>query len=156
MAESTKHAESTLPPQSGIECEHHWIDTTNTQLLDNIAPGVFDHAIDPVRLKRYLSSPGNWMCLALHDGLVVGMAMAVVHDHPDKETELFLDEIGTGDDWRRQGIARALMHAVFERADEAGIEEIWLGTEVDNHPARGLYEGFKHEREDAVVYYFDW
>jgi len=136
--------------------ELHWITAANAQLLDRVAPGVFDHAIDPQRLAVYLANPCNWMGLALIDGLVVGMVMAVIHTHPDKETELFLDEIGTGDDWRRQGIASALIRKVFERADAEGIEEIWLGTEPDNLPARGLYEGFGHEREDAVIYYLDW
>ena len=139
-----------------VELETHWIDESNAHLLDNVAPGVFDHAIDPERLKAYLAGPANWMCLALHEGLVVGMCMCVIHNHPDKPTELFLDEIGTGDDWRRQGIASALMQRVFERADAEGIEDIWLGTEPDNDAANGLYQKFKHEREDAIIYYFDW
>lgn len=139
-----------------LEVERAWITLSNAHLLARVADGVFDHAIDPARLKTYLANPLNWMCLAVHDGLVVGMCMAVVHLHPDKPTELFLDEIGTGDDWRRQGIAQQLMQMVFDRCDAEGIDEIWLGTETDNLPARGLYEGFKHEREDAVIYYLDW
>lgn len=134
----------------------HWITGENAHLLDRVAPGVFDHAIDPDRLAKYLSSTGNWMCLALKDRLVVGMCMSVVHDHPDKPTELFLDEIGTGDDWRRQGIARMLMQMVFDRADEEAIEEIWLGTEPDNVPARGLYESTGAKPEEAVIYYLEW
>ncbi|KEO91663.1 hypothetical protein EH31_03040 [Erythrobacter longus] len=152
MAESGKPAGSALHR----ELEAVWITSKNAHLLGNTAAGVFDHAIDPERLSAYLAQPVNWMCLALHEGLVVGMVMAVIHNHPDKPTELFLDEIGTGDDWRRKGIARRLVQAVFDRADEAGIEEIWLGTEPDNDAANGLYQGFKHEREDAVIYYFDW
>ncbi len=134
----------------------HWIDQGNTELLSNVAPGVFDHAIDPDRLAKYLSSAGNWMCVALHDGLVVGMCMSVIHDHPDKPTELFLDEIGTGDDWRRKGIARDLMQMVFDRADEEGIDEIWLGTEPDNVAARGLYESTGAKPEPAMIYYLEW
>ncbi len=133
-----------------------WISSENSHLLDRIADGVFDHAIESEKLKAYLANPLNWMCIALYEGLVVGMCMSVIHLHPDKPTELFLDEIGTGDDWRRQGIARRLVQMVFDRCDTEGIDEIWLGTEPDNLPARGLYEGFKHEREDAVIYYFDW
>ena len=95
------------------------------------------------------------MGVAIKDDVVVGMVMAVIHDHPDKPTELFLDEIGTGDDWRRQGIARALMEFLFARADDKGIEEIWLGTETDNEAANGLYRGFEHKRENAVIYYFE-
>ena len=133
-----------------------WISSENSQLLDRVADGVFDHAIDSEKLKAFLANSLNWMCLALHEGVVVGMCMSVIHLHPDKPTELFLDEIGTGDDWRRQGIARQLMQMVFDRCDAEGIDEIWLGTEPDNVAARGLYEGFKHEREHAVIYYFDW
>ena len=133
-----------------------WITAENADLLGNVAPGVFDHTIDSLRLSSYLGNSANWMCIALHDGLVVGMCMAVVHLHPDKPTELFLDEIGTGDDWRRMGVARKLMEQLFKRADSEGIEEIWLGTETDNVAANGLYQKFKHEREDAVIYYFDW
>ena len=141
---------------SRLELELHWITASNAALLENVAPGVFDHDVDQARLTAYLAQPVNWMCLALHDGLVVGMLMAVIHYHPDKPTELFLDEIGTGDDWRCKGIASALIQKLFERADAEDIEEIWLGTEPDNDPANALYRKFKHEREDAVIYYFDW
>jgi aminoglycoside 6'-N-acetyltransferase I len=136
--------------------ELHWIDASNAHLLGNVAPGVFDHNIDPDRLTEYLAQPINWMGVAVYDGLVVGMVMAVILYTPDKPAEIFLAEIGTGDDWRRKGIARSLMLKLFERADVEGIEEIWLGTEPDNDAANGLYQGFKHEREDAVIYYFDW
>lgn len=141
---------------STLSLSIQWITSQNTHILDRVAKGTFDHAIDPARLKAYLENPANWMGVAIHEGLVVGMVMAVIHTHPDKPTELFLDEIGTGDEWRRKGIARLLMQALFDRADEEGIEEIWLGTEPDNDAANGLYQGFKHEREDAVIYYFDW
>lgn len=141
---------------STLELTTCWIDPSNAHLLDKVAVGTFDHAIDPERLERYLAGSANWMAVAVHEGLVVGMLMVVIHDHPDKPTELFLDEIGTGDDWRRKGIANTLMLKLFERADAEGIEEIWLGTEPDNDAANGLYQRFKHEREDAVIYYFDW
>ena len=134
----------------------YWITPDTTHRLARIAPGTFDHAIDPARLERYLSNPANWLVVAVKDGLVVSMCMCVVHHHPDKPTELFLDEIGTGDDWRRQGAARCLMQTVFDRADAEGIEEIWLGTEPDNLPARSLYEGTGAKGEPAVIYYLEW
>ncbi len=133
-----------------------WIDKTNTDRLANVAPGVFDHAINPERLQAYIATPLNWMCVAMHEDCVVGMCMSVIHFHPDKPTELFLDEIGTGDDWRRQGIARSLMQMLFDRADAEGIDEIWLGTEPDNVPARGLYESTGAKAEEAIIYYLEW
>ena len=138
------------------EFTRHWITADNAHLLGDIAAGVFDEPIDPERLAAYLAVPGNWMCVALAGSRVVGICMCVIHLHPDKPTELFLDEIGTGDDWRRQGIARSLMQMVFDRADAEGIDEIWLGTEPDNVAARGLYESTGAKPEDAVIYYLEW
>jgi ribosomal protein S18 acetylase RimI-like enzyme len=42
------------------------------------------------------------------------------------------------------------------RADEAEIEEIWLGTEADNIPAQKLYEKTGAEGEAALIYYLEW
>ncbi|WP_337660952.1 GNAT family N-acetyltransferase [Erythrobacter sp. Alg231-14] len=143
-------------PGKAAEFELHWINADNAHLLENVAAGVFDEAIVPARLMAYLANPANMMCVAMSGDLVVGMVMCVVHLHPDKPTELYLDEIGTGDVWRRQGVARALMLKVFERADDEDIEEIWLGTEPDNTPAIGLYESFGVKPEKALIYYLDW
>ena len=133
-----------------------WIDSENKHLLGKVAPGVFDEAIVPERLDRYLASPLNWMVVAIADGMVIGQCMSVIHHHPDKPTELYLDEIGTGDDWRRKGVGQALLDATCARADEEGIDEIWLGTEPDNTPARGLYEKTGAVGEPALIYYLEW
>ncbi|MEP5938796.1 MAG: GNAT family N-acetyltransferase [Erythrobacter sp.] len=133
-----------------------WIDAANSAVLDNVMDGVFDEPIRADRLKRYLANPLYWMVLAVEEGQVIGQCMSVVHHHPDKETELYLDEIGTGDDARRRGVAQSLMHAVFQRADDEGIEEIWLGTEPDNVAARGLYDKSSAVAEPAIIYYLDW
>lgn len=133
-----------------------WIDQSNRTLLDSVAPGVFDEPIRQDRLSVYLQNSLNWMAVALMGDQVVGQCMCVVHHHPDKETELYLDEIGTAEGWRRKGIAWALMQAVFERTDKAEIEEIWLGTEADNIPAQKLYEKTGATGEPALIYYLEW
>lgn len=131
-----------------------WIDANNTDRLAHIAPGVFDHDLDPERLQTYLANPHNWLCVALKDDWVVGMVMSVVHHHPDKPTEIYLDEIGTGRDWRRQGIAESLIKALCARAEKAGIDEIWVATESDNWPARALYEKTGARGTQAAIYYY--
>ncbi|WP_205214873.1 GNAT family N-acetyltransferase [Altererythrobacter sp. ZODW24] len=133
-----------------------WLGADNRHLLGNVADGVFDEPIRQNRLSRYLSNTNNWMAAAVNDGLVIGQCMCVVHHHPDKPTELYLDEIGTADNWRRQGVAGLLLKAVFARADEAGIDEIWLGTEPDNLPARRLYEKTGAKGDPALIYYLEW
>lgn len=133
-----------------------WIDQSNARVLGSVAEGVFDESIKPDRLARYLSNPANLMIVAVNNGLVIGQCMCVIHDHPDKPTELYLDEIGTGDEWRRMGVANSLMQAVFAKADELEIDEIWLGTEPDNVAARGLYEKTGAKGDPAIIYYLEW
>ena len=141
---------------SATSWEVVWVGKTNSHVLDQVANGVFDESIKPDRLQRYLSNPANLMVVAVSDDTVIGQCMCVVHDHPDKATELYLDEIGTGDDWRRLGVAKSLMDAVFAKADELKIDEIWLGTEPDNIAARGLYEKTGAKGEEALIYYLEW
>ncbi len=127
-------------------------------LLDNVADEVFDEAVDPTRLAACLASPGHLLFVALDDGQVVAQAAAIIHRHPDKATELYVDEVGVSPAWQRRGIANLLMDALFAAGREAGCEEAWLGTELDNIPARALYERRKEPAEPAetfVMYVYD-
>ena len=81
------------------------------------------------------------MIVAIHDGVVVGQTAAVVHRHPDKPTELYIDEVGVRPDYRRRGIARRMLELMLAHGKAIGCEEAWVGTEPDNLPARGLYDG---------------
>ncbi len=129
-------------------------------LFDNLAPEVFDEAIHPERLKAYLNEPCNLMLLAYEEqpdgtNLTVGQCAAVLHLHPDKPTELYVDELGTALTHRRRGIARRLMKEILDWGEEHGCPEGWLGTELDNKPARTLYEDLFDPGEEIVMYEFD-
>ena len=128
-------------------------------LFERIAPDVFDEPVRHERLQAYLAQPTNRLLLAIEerpDGdLVVGQCAAVLHLHPDKVTELYVDELGTASTHRRQGIGRRLMEEMLEWGRELGCGEGWLGTELDNTPARRLYEGLWDEGEEIVMYDFD-
>ena len=127
-------------------------------VLDNVANEVFDEPVDRGRLSGYLAEPSHHMFVALHDGVVVGQAAAVVHRHPDKPTELYIDEVGVADGYRRRGIAKRMLEAMFAHGKAIGCEEAWVGTEPDNLPARGLYEqrrkGNDVEAETFVLYLY--
>jgi ribosomal protein S18 acetylase RimI-like enzyme len=112
---------------------------TSADLLHRLADEVFDEPIDPARLARYASAPGHMMLVALDGGLVVGQIAAVVHYHPDKPTELYIDELGVSPAWQRQGIGRRLLGAMLELGRAQGCEEVWVGTEPDNAAAKALY-----------------
>jgi aminoglycoside 6'-N-acetyltransferase I len=117
-----------------------------------IAPDVFDQPVHPERLETYLLAPGHLMLLAFDNGVVVGQCAAVIHHHPDKATELYIDEVGTASTHRRQGIATRLVSAMFSWGSELGCREAWLGTEFDNLEANGLYRKIGGTG-DAMIYY---
>ena len=109
-------------------------------VLDRVADDVFDEPVDSKRLAAYLAEPGHFMIVAIADGVVVGQCAAVIHRHPDKVTELYIDEVGVADGFRRQGIARRMLDAMFALGKSLGCKEAWVGTEPDNVAARRLYE----------------
>lgn len=117
-----------------------------------IAPEVFDEPIHPERLDAYLLEPGHLMILAIEDEVVVGQCAAVIHRHPDKPSELYVDEVGTAATHRRLGIATRLVEAMFGWGRELGCREAWLGTELDNVEANGLYRKAGGKGE-AIMYY---
>lgn len=127
----------------------------NARLLDSVAEEVFDEAVDPARLAVYLAQPVNMMVVAVVDGLVVGQVMAVIHHHPDKPDELYIDEVGVSTAWRRQGIARTLMVEMFRWGRERGCASSWLGTEIDNAAARALYASFGEDGQQIMMFDFD-
>jgi aminoglycoside 6'-N-acetyltransferase I len=125
------------------------------RLLDQVADDVFDEPVRPDRLAAYLATPGHLMVLATEGDLVVGQCTGVIHAHPDKVTELYVDEVGTATSHLRQGIATAMLAELFAWGRELGCEEAWLGTELDNTAANGLYRTFGGKAETIQYYEFD-
>ena len=122
-------------------------------LFTRIAPDVFDEPVGSARLAAYLSATNHLMVVALEGGMIVGQCAGVMHHHPDKPTELYVDEVGTASTHRRQGIARAMLDELFDWGRELGCTEAWLGTELDNDPANALYRGYRPTEDEAMQFY---
>lgn len=127
----------------------------NPDIFDRVAEDVFDAPIDPAHLAAYLREPGHLMVVALNGGTVIGQTAAVIHRHPDKPTELYIDEVGVTPAFQRQGIARKILDMMFALGRDLACEEAWVGTEIDNVPARRLYEARGAEAETFVMYVYD-
>jgi ribosomal protein S18 acetylase RimI-like enzyme len=123
----------------------------NTDLLDRVAVDVFDEPIMPEHLATYLEHPTNLLIVAVTDGVVIGQVAAVLHHHPDKPTELYIDEVGVTPEHQRQGIATRLMEEIVTWGKTLGCEEVWLGTEIENTAARALYVRYA-EAQEIVMY----
>lgn len=125
-------------------------------VLSRVAEEVFDEPVRPDRLRAYLADPTTLMLVALDGDLVVGQCAAVLHRHPDKPTELYVDELGVSPAWQRQGIGAELMRRILDEGRARGCEEAWLGTEPDNVAANALYARLNGSPvETFLLYHYD-
>ena len=125
------------------------------ELLQRVAEDVFDAPIDRARLAAYLAEPGHLMVVAVSGGEVIGQARGMVHRQPDQPTELYIDNLGVTPARRRQGVATRMLDELIAWGRSLGCEEAWVGTEVDNEPARTLYKGRGAEAETFVMYAYE-
>ena len=123
----------------------------DADLLDRIAPDVFDAPVDPDLLAEFVSDPRHHLIVAVRDDEVIGFASAVHYVDPDKPAELWVNEVAVAPAHRRRGIGRRLVAALFEHGRSLGCREAWLGTEHDNVAARRLYAA-AGGREASMVY----
>jgi ribosomal protein S18 acetylase RimI-like enzyme len=125
-------------------------------LLAQVAEDVFDEPVDPRLLAAYLAEPGHLMVVAVTDGEVVGQARGMVHRHPDRPSELYIDNLGVTPPRQREHIATRLLDDLVAWGRQLGCEEAWVGTETDNEPARALYAGRGAEAEPFVMYAYEF
>jgi ribosomal protein S18 acetylase RimI-like enzyme len=135
-----------------MQIEFRRLTAGDAAVFDRVADDVFDEPVDPRRLAAYLAEPNHHMIVALAGGEVVAQCAAVIHRHPDKVTELYIDEVGVSPAWQRRGIARQMLDRMLALGKELGCEEAWVGTEPDNVAARGLYEAHGVTAEPFVMY----
>jgi aminoglycoside 6'-N-acetyltransferase I len=121
-------------------------------VLERVAPDVFDRAIDPRRSAEFLADPRHHLAVAFDGDRVIGMASALHYVHPDKEPELFVNEVGVAEAYRRQGLDRRLLDALLARGRALGCTEAWVLTDEGICAARSLYRGVGGREEERPVY----
>jgi glyoxylase I family protein len=124
-------------------------------VFEKVAAGVFDDAIEPQLAAEFLADPRHHMVVALRDGVVVGMASAVHYVHPDKPSELWVNQVGVATAEQRRGIGQRVLAALFAHGRSLGCREAWLDTEPSNVAARRLYAAVGGKEEAMVYVTFD-
>lgn len=109
-------------------------------LLTNVAPDLFDDALDADATREFLQDPRHHLAVAMEDTQVVGFASAVHYVHPDKpRPELWINEVAVAANRRGRGIGKALLRALLACGRDLGCTEAWVLTERTNAPAMRLY-----------------
>jgi len=126
----------------------------DAELLTRVAPGVFDHEVDPSLAAEFLGDARHHLAVAIDADHVVGMASAVHYVHPDKAPQLFVNEVGVAPSHRQRGIGKRLLDCLMRVAEDVGCTEAWVLTDRDNTFARRLYEaaGAESPAEACLMY----
>ncbi|WP_246677643.1 GNAT family N-acetyltransferase [Mesorhizobium sp. B2-3-12] len=93
-------------------------------LVMRVADDVFEEPVRADHLASYLAQSGHFMIVGLAGGVIVGQCATVIHRHPDKPTELYIDEVGVSPAFQRQGIARKMLDAMFALGREHAAKSL--------------------------------
>lgn len=123
--------------------------------LRKVADGVFDNAVDSALAAEFLADPRHHICVAIEAGVVVGFASAVHYVHPDKPSELWINEVGVAPAFQHRGLAKVILQELHRHARSLGCAEAWVLTDEDNAPARALYRSVGGRESPQLMVSFD-
>jgi aminoglycoside 6'-N-acetyltransferase I len=126
-------------------------------LLLNAAPDVFDNPVTETLAREFLDDPRHHIVAALMDGVIVGFASAVHYIHPDKPSELWINEVGVAPSYQGQGIAKAILKELLHLGRQLGCKNAWVLTDRGNEVANRLYRsiGGQIHLEETLMYEFE-
>lgn len=132
------------------------LDPSDRAILDNVAPGVFDNAVDPTLVRQFLGDHRHHLAVAIDGDQVVGFASGVHYLHPDKPAEMWINEIGVAPSHQGRGLGKAMMRTLLQHAKRLGCREAWVLTDRANHAAMRLYAstGGEEAPTDQVMFTF--
>jgi ribosomal protein S18 acetylase RimI-like enzyme len=99
----------------------------------------FDFSVSREETTRFLADERHHLLLGYLDDQPAGFISAVEVFHPDKRSELFLNEIAVIEQARRQGVARALIQELKRLGHAQRCSSVWVLTDEDNEAAMSLY-----------------
>lgn len=124
----------------------------DASVLDRVAADVFDGPVRKKRLAVFLREANHLMSVAVCEGEVVGQARGIIHLHPNKEDELYIDSLGVAPAFRQQGVGTRLVKVLLQTGRDQGCAEALVGVEQNNPAARKLYESLGEAGEPCVFF----
>lgn len=105
----------------------------------SIAPEVTD-----TTWKRFLDPAEPMFCLVAEDEQtqeLIGFAACVLHRGTWSLADFcYLEDLFTAPIARKRGVGRALIEAVYKRADDLGCTRVYWFTHETNYAGRSLYD----------------
>ncbi len=132
------------------------VNADNSSLLGDIAADVFDHPIIAEQLQAFVADPRHLLFVATDDNVVVGMASGFEYFHPDKQPQLFINEVGVSPAHQRKGIGKQLVQALIDEAKQRGCNCAWLGTENDNIPGQACFGSVPGGKDPTQFLLYEW
>ncbi|KAF7320907.1 N-acetyltransferase MAK3 [Mycena chlorophos] len=84
----------------------------------------------------------------------IGVIVCKQSMHRDRSNRGYIAMLSVRKDWRKRGIASALVKNSLDAMKEDGVEEIVLETEFDNSAALSLYESLGFIREKRLYRFY--
>ena len=128
------------------------LNENNMDVLNNYDEDIFDEKIDTYRLAAMLKEQNNILLVAVNEGIVIGQVLGVIHRHPDKPIELYIDDLGVSEKFQRRGVATLLIEQLYIIGIDRGCEEVWVATEPENEPAIKFYESLNLAARKVIVF----
>lgn len=134
--------------------DYRLLTPSDAALLDRVAPDVFDEPIRPAQRDAFLADPRHHLAVAVDDGAVVGFVSAVHYVHPDKPTELWINEAGVAPTHEGLGIGSRLLQLMLAHGRALGCVQAWVLADESNARARAFYakNGGVAAAERSVMY----
>ncbi|HEX4438542.1 MAG TPA: GNAT family N-acetyltransferase [Thermoanaerobaculia bacterium] len=130
--------------------------SADAAVLERVAPEVLDRGVVPNLAAEFLADPRHHIAAATEDGLVVAFASGVHYVHPDKPTELWINEVGVSPAHRRRGLGAAVVGALLAEGRRLGCVNAWVLTDRSNEAGMRLYGscGGVEAKGDTVMFEF--
>ena len=104
-------------------------------------------------LRKCVENPENIYLVAYDGDKPAGLSYAMTIPSPDGDHWLYVDQVDTHPDYRRQGIGKQLLEELLKFGKEHGLCEMWLATEHDNLPAQALYQSLDPSKSEKLTDY---
>ena len=119
--------------------------------LERVGDRLFDDPIKRTQAIAFLNDARHHLALAFDGIEIVGMASGFHYLHPDKEPQLFVNEVGVLEAYQNKGIGRKLVRLLCGHGKALGCSEAWVLTERSNSAAKKMYLGAGGSEEQAPI-----